>query len=39
MTNNVKQISNELTKAILNSQNADKTNIFNEVLPIFKDFI
>ena len=39
MTNNVKEISNELTKAILNSTNTDKTKLFNEVLPIFKNFI
>ena len=39
MTNNIKEIVNELIKAILNSQNTDKTNIFNEVLPIFKNLI
>jgi len=39
MTNNVKQILNELIKAILSSQKNDKTDIFNEVVPIFKNFV
>ena len=39
MTNNVSEISKELTKAILNSQQTNKTNIFHEVLPIFRNFV